>query len=207
MAYYPVFLRLRGRRCLVVGGGAVAERKVAGLLAAGAAVTVLSPALTRGLGRLVAAGRIRHLARRYAVGDLAGFDLALAAARDSRVNRTVAREGRRRGVWVNAADDPARCHFILPALLCRGSLLVAVSSQGTSPALAGLVRDEIARWIGADYAALARVAAGARRRWRRRRARPGGAAWRAALGAPWLRRLVAEGRIREARARLVRALA
>jgi siroheme synthase-like protein len=206
MGYYPVVLELEGRPCLVVGGGPVAQRKVEGLLAAGARVTVVSPGLTETLSARAREGRIRHLARRYKAGDLVGFDLAFAAADEGEVNRAIAEEGRRLGVWVNAADDPAHCHFILPAVLRRGDLVVAVATGGVSPALSGLVREELETWLTEDYATLARVAAEARRELRGRGARPDGAAWRAALGAPWLRRLVAEGRAEEARERLVEIL-
>src|SRR5204863_111432 len=124
VAHFPVCLELAGRRCLVVGGGAVAERRIAGLLEAGAAITVIAPALTPALAALASEGRLRHEPRGYRDGDLAGFDLALAATDAGDVNAALAREGRARGVWVNAADDPANCTFILPALVRRGDVVV-----------------------------------------------------------------------------------
>src|SRR2546425_6261784 len=108
MGYYPIFIEMRDRPVLVVGGGDVAERKVEGLLAAGAAVTVVSPSLTPRLATLAASGRIRHEARPYQTGDLACFALGFVATGDERVNAAVAREGRRRGMWVNADRKSTR---------------------------------------------------------------------------------------------------
>ncbi len=130
MAAYPIVVDLVGRACLVVGGGAVAERKVDGLLAADASVTVVSPTLTSALAAFVRDSRIRHARRRYRRGDLAGVTLAFVATGDRHVAAAVAREGRRCGVWVNAADDPAHCDFFLPSVLRRGPLLVAVATGG-----------------------------------------------------------------------------
>src|SRR5262245_50024181 len=106
MGWYPITLDLTRRRCIVVGGGVVSERKVAGLLVADAAVTVISPTLTPALAALTASGRIVHVARRYRRGDLRGVALAFTTTGDRGVNAAVAREGARRGILVNAADDP-----------------------------------------------------------------------------------------------------
>jgi siroheme synthase-like protein len=202
VALYPLSLELGGRPCVVVGGGATAEGKVHGLLAAGAAVTVVSPSLTDALAEAVRAGRITHRCRVYEDGDLAGFVLAVVAAGDVAINATVAAEGRRRGVWVNAADDPSRCDFILPSVLRRGALTVAVSTGGASPALARAVREEIERHLGEDYAVLADVAGDVRRALRAERRPAGADAWRAALADPRLRRHVARGDRAAARRRL-----
>lgn len=201
MAYFPAFLELAGRRCLVVGGGVVAERRVESLVAAGAAVTVVSPALTPRLAGLAAEGRLAHLARDYRDGDLTGAALAFAATDAGDVNAAVAAEGRRRGVWVNAADDPAHCDFILPALVRRGELTVAVSTGGTSPALARAVREELERYLTTEYVTLAEIAAEARRELRAAGRVADAAAWRRAL-APDVRRLIVE-RGREAAKRRV----
>ncbi|OLB05747.1 MAG: hypothetical protein AUH14_08070 [Candidatus Rokubacteria bacterium 13_2_20CM_69_15_1] len=111
MGFYPVFLELRGRRCLVVGGGGVAERRAEGLLAAGATVTVISPTLTPTLATLAADGRVRHEPRGFEPADLDAVDLAFAATDRGEVNAALFGEARARGVWVNAADDPAHCTF------------------------------------------------------------------------------------------------
>src|SRR5579883_409655 len=153
-AYYPVCLDLRGRPCVVIGGGSVAARKVEGLLACGARVTVVAPALTPALQALLDAGRIAVRPRPYADGDLAGAALAIAATDERDVNARVAAEARARGVWLNAADDPERCDVILPAVIRRGDLPIAISTCGRSPALARRVREDLERLLPPEYAAL-----------------------------------------------------
>jgi siroheme synthase-like protein len=202
---YPVMLDLTGRPCLVVGGGAVAERKVEGLLAVGARVTVVSPGLSDGLLASASAGRLHWTPRGYRAGDVAGFSLVMVATNDAALNLDVAREGRERGVWVNCADDPARCDFTLPSVLRRGSLTVSVSTGGVSPALARVVREELEGLLPPDYADLAAIVAEVRRSLRARDAAPAWDAWRDALG-PDVRELIASGRTDEARTRLLKAL-
>jgi precorrin-2 dehydrogenase / sirohydrochlorin ferrochelatase len=180
-ARYPIVLDVTDRRCLVVGGGPIAEGKVRGLLAAGARVTVVSPTLTPALAALAAAGRITHRARDYAEGDLEGAALALAATGDHAVSAAVLAEGRVRGVWVNAADDPERCDFFLPAVLRRGALAVAVSTGGASPALTRAVRDELERRLPAELGDLVEVVAEVRRELRERAVPVSAEAWRGAL--------------------------
>jgi siroheme synthase-like protein len=205
MSLFPLFVELAGRRCLVLGGGDVATRKVDGLLAAGAAVTVISPAVTPALAVLAAKRHLEHVARGYAPGDLDGFALAFAATDDGAINAAVAAEGRRLGVWVNAADDPAHCDFILPSVLRRGALTVAVSTGGASPALARVVREEIEACVPAGYAALADVAGDVRRSLRARRHAPDAQTWVRALDSE-VRRLAAAGQVAEARRRLLERL-
>lgn len=181
MALFPLFVELKDRPCVVIGGGAVAERKVHALLTAGAAVTVVSPAVSPALAALAAAGRIAHVARAYTEGDLAAAALAFAATDDGAVNADVAREGRARGVWVNAADDPAHCDAILPAVLRRGDITVAVSTGGASPALARAVRERLERALPPAYEPLARLAAETRRELRAAGRHAGVDDWLAAL--------------------------
>ena len=189
-----MFVEAAGRACVVVGGGPIAEGKVQGLLAVGADVTVVSPTLTPALTAAVREARITHRRRAYRAGDLEGAALAFAATGESAVNAAVADEARRRGVWVNAADDPAHCDFILPAVVRRGALAVAVSTGGASPALARLVREEIERHLGRDYAALVEVAGDVRRALREEQRRVDAARWHDALSDRRFRRLVAKGR-------------
>lgn len=204
-AYYPVFLDLADRPCLVVGGGPVAEGKVEGLLAAGARVTVVSPAVTPRLAAWAETGRVQHLPREYRPGDLAGRRLALVATDDRTVSGAVAAEGRERGIWVNAADEPARCDFILPAVIRRGRLAVAVSTGGASPAAARAIREELEGYLTDEHAMLVEVAADLRRDLRKRAVTPSAARWRSALDGT-LKRLIKGGRYRQARARLARSL-
>jgi precorrin-2 dehydrogenase/sirohydrochlorin ferrochelatase len=168
MGYYPIFLELRGRPCIVVGGGSVAERKIEKLLDSGAEVTLISPSVTDRLHAWSEAEKVCHKARAYQHGDLAPFQLAFAAADDAAVNAAVKREGEERGVWVNVADDPAQCDFILPSVLRRGELVVAVATGGSSPALARAIREELERYFTEDYAILSEIVAEVRRELRER---------------------------------------
>jgi len=193
VALYPVFLELKGVRCVVIGGGAIAEGKVRGLLAAGADVMVVSPSLTPSLAEAAREGRLSHRARPYGYGDLDGVTLAFAATGDAVVNAAVAAEGTHRGVWVNAADDPAHCDFILPAVVRRGDLTVAVSTGGASPAVARAVKEELERHLGPEYTTLVEVAGAVRRTLRTEHRVVDAARWSDALDDPAFRALIAAG--------------
>lgn len=206
MAFFPVFLDLADRPCVVIGGGTVAQRRVETLLAAGAAVTIVSPALTPALAALAAEGRIRHLARAYQQGDLVGATLVFSAVDDPAVSPSVAVEARARGGWINAADDPPNCDFILPGLVQRGVLTVAVGSSGASPALTRALREHLDAALGPEWAALGDLAAGARRELRAAGRATDAETWRRALAAD-VRALLAEGRVDEARGHLRARLA
>lgn len=151
MTYYPVFLRLSGERCVVIGGGEVAERKVESLLEAGARVTVISPTLTPGLAEWLARGEIAHLRRPYRDGDLTGARLAYAATDDEALHAELARAAAAAGVPLNVVDRPQWCSFIVPSILRRGGLTVAVSTGGGSPALARRARQEIEGALGPEW--------------------------------------------------------
>jgi len=205
MGYYPIHLEMTGRRCLVVGGGAVVERKVEGLVSVGAAVTVVSPRVTDKLATWARLGKINHRARNYLNGDLTGYELAFVATDDDQVNAAVYDEGKRRGVWVNAADDPAHCDFILPSVLRRGELTVAVSTGGKSPALSRAIREELESYFTGEYNALAGLAAEVREELRARSITTTYDAWRKALNGD-LRRLVLRGDLAEAKSFLLKEL-
>lgn len=149
---YPVALSVRGRRVVVVGGGAVAERKVRGLLGADAAVVVISPSLTPPLAALADAGAIGWEPRRYAAGDLAGAFLAFAATDDDAVNAAVAADAGTAGILVNDASDAGRGDFATPAVHRSGPLTVTVDSGGLSPSFTKRIRDELALQFDARYA-------------------------------------------------------
>ena len=171
-AYYPAFLDLRGRRCLVVGGGAVAERKVEALREARARVVVVSPTLTSALGALATAGVIEHRARRFRRYDTHGCALVVAATGVGAVDDAVAAAARRVRALVNVVDRPAACDFILPSVLRRGDLQIAVSTGGKSPALAREIRRWLEAQIGEDYGELVARVGRARARLRTRRLAP-----------------------------------
>ena len=158
MDYLPVFLDIRGQPCLVVGGGDVAARKAALLLRSGARVTVQAPALCAALQADLAADRVAHRAESFRDEDLAGYSLTIAATDDESVNRAVAAAARARRIPVNVVDVPALCSFIMPSIVERGPVIVAVSSGGRSPVLARLLRARLEILIPAGYGRLAALA-------------------------------------------------
>lgn len=147
---YPVFLSLQRRSCLVIGGGAVALRKAKDLLAAGAKVRVGSPRLSAGFRPLVRAGKVVWIRRVFRPADLKGTWLVVAATDDTQVNRQAAREAERRKVWINVVDQPAHCSFIIPSVVRRGKLRLAISTGGASPALAKWIRKDLQRRYGPE---------------------------------------------------------
>ncbi|GAA3408385.1 bifunctional precorrin-2 dehydrogenase/sirohydrochlorin ferrochelatase [Paenibacillus hodogayensis] len=149
-ALYPIMTDVAGRSCLVVGGGRVAERKIAGLLAARAAVEVVSPTVTAGIAEWEQAGRVTVHRREYAAGDGAQAALVFAATDRSDVNERVHVDASARGQPVNVADRPELCTFVVPAVWRRGHLLVAVSTSGTNPLAASRIRDRIEAAVGGD---------------------------------------------------------
>jgi siroheme synthase-like protein len=153
--FYIACLRLDGRRCLVVGGGDVGLEKVEGLLACGAAVTLVAPDAHAALAELAAEGSIVWERRRYEPADLEGSFLVIAATDDSEVNIGVHEDAEARAMLVNVVDVPPLCNFILPAIVRNGPLAIAISTAGASPALAKRMKREIAEQFGEDYARLA----------------------------------------------------
>ncbi len=142
-SYYPVYLNLRDRRCIVVGGGAEVERKAQGLLDCGANVTVVSPEVTPALRDLAARKLIDWEPRDYQRGDLEGAFLAISDNVDSKIYQEVAAEAERRGILVNVTDVTDLCNFIAPAVVRRGEVTFAISTGGLSPALARRLREEL----------------------------------------------------------------
>ena len=152
MGYLPIFLDLGGRLCLVVGGGAFAEAKVRALLDAGAIITVVSREATDGIKLQAASGKVHHLAREYEYGDLRGKSLAYVATENSEITRAAAREARELGIPLNAVDNPESSTFIFPATFRRGDLQIAISTGGSSPAVASMLRRRLEQQIGPGYA-------------------------------------------------------
>ena len=148
MRTHPVFLRLEGRRCVVVGGDAVAATKAHACLAAGATVTVVAPEIAPDLA---AEPGVRHVARAYRPGDLAGALVAYVTIRDPAVVGQLVDEAERERVLLNVVDVPEACTFFAPAIAARGDLQVAVGTGGASPALAARLRTELAAHIGPEY--------------------------------------------------------
>jgi precorrin-2 dehydrogenase/sirohydrochlorin ferrochelatase len=206
MRYYPVFLDIAGKPVVVIGGGNIAYQKMANLVKAGAEVTVVSPDLNKEMAALKAAGKFRHLERDYEPGDLEGYAIAFVATDDRSVNSTVADEGKARKVWVNAVDDPPYCDFIMPGIAQKGDLIVAISTSGRSPAMARKMREEIEEFLTEAWAAMLELAAEVRAELREQGKLIDADIWNKALDAD-LKRLLAEGKMAEAKERLLRSLA
>jgi precorrin-2 dehydrogenase / sirohydrochlorin ferrochelatase len=148
---YPIFAVIEDKPCLVVGGGAVGERKVLDLMAAGARVTVVSRALAPGLAALADEGKITYLQEDFREAQVEGMALVMAATDDPKVNAAVSAAAQVRAIWVNVADEPAYCTFIVPAQVRRGELTLAISTGGASPALARQLREELQQHFGPEY--------------------------------------------------------
>lgn len=198
---YPVNLLLEGRRVLVVGGGAVAASKVSGLVAAGAVVHVVAVQV----GPEVRSLPVTWEERPYRRGDITGYRLAVACTDDPAANQAVYDDGEAAGIWVNAADDPERCSYTLPARLERGNLLVTVSTSGHSPALAGWLRDRIGDDLGPEVEELLAMLSEARSALAAAGLLRPVADWRQALDSGMLD-LIRSGRTTEARELLHAAL-
>ena len=151
---YPVMLEVRGRRCVVIGGGPVGEAKVRGLLSAGAEVTVVDPEPTAGRDELKELGAVALVRRSYRPGDLKGAFLAVAAADDGSTNARVFQEAETEKVLLNAVDDTQHCHFAVPSVIRRGDFLLSLSTGGKAPALAKSLRRKLSADFGEEYATL-----------------------------------------------------
>ena len=148
---FPLFLKLEGRRCLLVGAGRVGEAKLQSLLRAGARVKVVAPRATAGVRRLAKAAEIVWRKRKFNARDLEGMFLVVAATASHSANARIFEQARRRGVLCNAVDDPGNCDFYYPAVVRRGRLQIAISTEGASPELASRLREELESYFGPEY--------------------------------------------------------
>lgn len=149
--YYPVYLKLDNKKCLVVGGGKVAERKVKTLLGCGATVFVVSPALTEWMEEAAAQRKITAIRRNYTATDLENAFLVIGATDDNRINQRIADECSERNILVNVVDETPKCNFIVPAVIRRGPLSISISTDGKSPMLARRIREELEQSFGPEY--------------------------------------------------------
>ena len=206
---YPVGLVVKGRRCLVVGGGRVAARKIGGLLACGAAVTMVAPEVHVAIRDLTDTGAIAAIdeppldvqIRPYALGEAADYLLVIAATGVAEVDNVVYHDAQGAGIWINVADDPARCSFVLPAVARDGEVSIAVSTAGASPALAGWLRDLVVEALGPGMGELAALLDEGRRRVHDQGKSTETLDWRTLLDGP-LPDLVRRGQIDDARTTL-----
>lgn len=203
LAYYPSFLNIQGKRCVVVGGGKVALRKVKALLDCGANVTVVSPALHRDLAQLAEAGTISLIHRDYTPGDLKDAFLTIAATTESDTNQKIANEARRRKILVNVATSAEQSDFIVPSYLRRGDLTIAISTAGTSPALARKIRTRLEENFDEEYTSLVSLINEVRSELKQRGVTVSSSAWQKALDLDLLLRLLRNGQREKAKATLL----
>lgn len=204
--YYPMFLNISGKRCVVVGGGPVACRKAEMLLEFGGQVLAISPRFCPELEGLAASGQARLLRRSYREGDLEGARVAVAATDDDAANRQVACDARASGALVNVVDDAELSDFIVPSYVHRGDVTLAISTAGRSPALARKLRTRLEEDYGPEYAFLARLLGDVRAELRQRCVKVSGEAWQQALDLDRLLALVRKGEHERARAALLDGL-
>ncbi len=200
---YPLHLQLRGRRCLVVGGGPVAERKAGGLQQAEGAVALVSPQATPALQALALAGDIEWLQESYQEKHLDGAFLVFACTDSRAVNASVMRDAQARGLLTLVADDPESGDFVSPTVVRRGGLLLTASTQGNSPTLAAVIRERLEAEFGPEWAELAALIGDARGLLQTRRDEASRkAAVRRVLADAQVRQLIQDGKQLEAGARV-----
>jgi len=201
--YYPIFLNISGKKCVVVGGGQVALRKVTTLLEHGASVEVISPDLCSELSQLAESGEIGVLRRSYRAGDLQDAVIAIAATNDSNTNLEVVKEARRKAVLVNVVDDAESSDFIVPSYMRRGDVTIAISTGGRSPALARKIRNRLEKDFGDEYASLALLIDEVRAEVKGQGIKVNGDAWQEALDLDLLGDLLRRGDNEKAKAILL----
>ena len=204
-SYYPAYLDVRDRHCVVFGGGAVAEGKIAQLREAGAKVTVVSPEVTPTILKAAGQGQVNWLERKYQSGDVQGAFLVIATTNARAVNEAIFQEAEEAGVLVNVADVPAQCSFIAPSVVNRGAVTVAISTGGASPALARKFREELTASPVMDWADLTRILSQARGQVKQRGMAVDPQRWQCCL-TPDLLDLAQGGKEEEALARLLSRL-
>ena len=181
LPYYPIFLKISAKECVVIGGGQIALRKVKALLDAGAKVKVISPDLCLELNRLAEAEQISVKKRLFQPGDLEGALITVAATDDNSINIEVANEAKEKGILDNVVDDPGNSDFIVPSYLRRGDITIAVSTSGRSPALARKIRSRIEKDFGNEYATLVQLVDEVRTEIRSQGIKVNGEDWQQAL--------------------------
>jgi siroheme synthase-like protein len=206
VSYYPIFVNIEGKRCVVIGGGMVALRKVKMLLNCGASVTVISPKSHPDIAKLSKERAIHLIQRDYEVGDLQGATIAIAATNVEEINRRVAHEAKKNGIFMNVADDLRSSDFIIPSSFRRGNLTVAVSTAGMSPAFAKKIRTKLEKSIGEEYASLLSLISEVRSTLKKRGWTVDGEAWQKAIDLDSLIQLLQAGQWKEAKTVLLKRL-
>lgn len=151
MAYYPINLYIKGLKCLIAGGGTVAERKIFALVAREAQVKVVSPHLTKRLKNLAEEGKIEYISRNFQIEDLNDVSLVIGATNQPEINSLISKKAKEKGILVNIVDSPELSNFIVPSTLRRGSLSISITTEGKSPALAKKIRKQLEESFSKDY--------------------------------------------------------
>ncbi len=197
--YYPLFLNVKNRKCVVIGGGEVALRKVEILLGYGAEVKVISPCVCAELAELGRQNSIRVVERKYQNGDLEGAFVAIAATNDNETNKKIFCEAREKSVLINVVDDAEKSDFIVPSCLRRGDITIAVSTGGKSPALARKLRLKLESEFGDEYALLANVIGEVREELKKKGIKVNAEDWHQALDIDSLTAMLKKGKVEEAK--------
>ena len=203
--YYPAFLDLRGRHCIIIGAGEIAERKVQQLLGCEALITFISPEASTYINNLAQEKMVIWLKRNYQIGDLSDAFLAIAATEDTEVNQAVHSEAETRGILVNIVDVPHLCSFIAPAVIEKGPVKVAISTAGTSPALARKLRETIQASDLLAWSDAAKTLSEVRQELKETNSQASPETWQTAMDGEVLS-LIQAGDYKNAKARLLSAL-
>lgn len=158
MRYYPVFLDIAGKPVVVIGGGNIALQKLEGLVDAGADITLIAPDVLPEVQAYIDGGQVMHIKRDWQAGDVDGYFLAFVATDDRSTNGVITEEGRANRIWVNAVDDVPNCDFIMPGIVRKGDITLAISTAGKSPAMARKLREDITEFLSDDDATLLELA-------------------------------------------------
>ncbi|MFC2013882.1 bifunctional precorrin-2 dehydrogenase/sirohydrochlorin ferrochelatase [Chloroflexota bacterium] len=205
-SYYPVFLNISGRKCVMIGGEQIALRKAKGLLESGANIEVISPDLCPELSELAETGEINVLRRHYQAGDLQRALISIAATNNSDINQEVVKEARRGGVLVNVADDAEDSAFIVPSCLRRENITIAVPTAGSNPALARKIRTRLEKDLGDEYASLSLLVEEVRSELKRQGIKVNSDDWQKALDLDLIIDLLKQGNKERAKAALLNNL-
>ena len=203
---FPVFLDIKGRSCVVIGGGKVAERRVKKLLRCNASVKVISPHLSPGLSQLASKGGIQVVNRRYKRGDLGHAFMVIVASDDLKINEEVTCEAKSKNILINVANNVELSHFTVPAVVRRGELAVAISTAGKSPALAKKIRSQLEQYFTREYADLLSLLSEVREQMKREGRQVNNRVWQECLDLQQLLEMLGEGKADEVKQALLSKL-
>jgi precorrin-2 dehydrogenase / sirohydrochlorin ferrochelatase len=204
--YYPVFLNLTGKKCIVIGGGPVASRKIQALLDFDGRITVISPKICSEVRKLHENGRILLIPRGYIVGDLIGASIVISATGNFRLNQDILAEAKQNNILLNIVDNPEESDFILPAYVRENATTIAISTGGRSPALAKKIRTMMQKEFGTEEASLLDLISEVRKETRSLHLTFTGEVWQQALDIDLLKKLIKAGKKETAKAVLLQNL-